>query len=111
VEVTPGNGQASMKGGNIAVSDFFTIPNNLLHGAIEPPVPATVSFAVLWGGAGNRIKLRDTVNGFAGNFLENTASILWSASSGGLQYQSGPAGTSVSVFAEVGHERNGSFFP
>lgn len=100
-----------MKGGNVAVSDFFTIPNNLLHGAIVPPVPATVSFAVLWGGEGTRIKLRDTVNGFAGDFLENTASIAWSASSAGLLYQSGPVGTSVSVFAEVGHERNGLFFP
>ena len=95
---------------NIAVSDFFSIPNSFLHGAIIPPVPAAVSFAVHWGGAGNRVTLSDPVNGFTGDFLENSASIVWSASSQGLLYQSGPEDTSISVFAEVGHERNGRFF-
>ena len=95
----------------MTVSDFFTIPNNLLHGAIVPPVPATVSFVIHWGGTGNRVKLRDPVNGFDGEFVENSASMIWSASSSGLSYQSGGEDTSVSVFAEVGHERNGVFFP
>ena len=96
---------------DIAVSDFFTIPNSFLHGAIIPPVPATVSFAIHWGGAGNKITLRDPANGFTGDFVENSASIAWSATSAGLLYQSGAEDTSVSVFAEVGHERNGVFFP
>jgi len=100
-----------MSGANIAVSDFFSIPNSLLHGAIAPPVPATVSFAVHWGGPGTEVRLRDTVNGFVGDFLENSASMAWSASSAGLLYQSGSEDESVSVFAEVGHERNGRFFP
>ena len=111
VQVTPGNGRASMIGDNVAVSDFFTIPNSLLHGAIIPPVPATVSFAVHWGGPGTQITLRDPVNGFTGNFIENSASLVWSASSAGLLYASGPENTSISIFAEVGHERNGLFFP
>jgi len=111
VQVTPGNGRASMVGENITVSDFFNIPNSLLHGAIVPPVPATVSFVAHWGGMGTVVKLRDKVNGFVGDFLENSASIVWSASSAGLLYQSGPEDTSISVFAEVGHERNGRFFP
>ena len=100
-----------MVGANIAASDFFNIPNSLLHGGIVPPVPATVSFAVHWGGPGTPIRLNDTVNGFTGDFLLNSASMAWSASSAGLLYQSGPVGTSVSIFAEVGHERNGLFFP
>jgi hypothetical protein len=111
VEVNPGSGRASMSAANVAVSDFFTIPNSLLHGAIAPPVPATVSFAVHWGGAGKRVKLRDPVNGFTGEFVENAASMTWSASSLGLSYQSGVEDSSVSVFAEVGSERNGVFFP
>jgi hypothetical protein len=96
---------------NVAVTDYFSIPNALLHGAIVPPVPATVSFTVHWSGAGKHVKLRDPVNGFAGEFVENSASMLWSASSAGLSYQSGGEDTSASVFAEVGHERNGVFFP
>jgi hypothetical protein len=111
VQVNPGSGRASMSAANVAVSDFFNIPNSLLHGAIAPPAPAIASFTVHWGGAGNRVKLRDPVNGFAGEFVENSASIIWSASSAGLSYQSGGEDTSVSVFAEVGIERNGVFFP
>ena len=100
-----------MTASNVAVTDYFNIPNALLHGAIVPPVPATVSFAVHWGGAGKHIKLRDPVKGFAGEFVENSATMVWSASSAGLLYQSGAEDTSVTVFAEVGHERNGVFFP
>ena len=48
---------------------------------------------------------------FTGDFVQNTASIVWSASSAGLLYESGAEETSISVFAEVGHERNGVFFP
>ena len=111
MQVNPGSGSASLSAANVSVSDFFTIPNSILHGAIVPPVPATVSFSVHWGGARNRVKLRDPVNGFAGEFVENSASMTWSASSAGLSYQSGGEDTSVSVFAEVGLERNGVFFP
>ena len=111
VEVHPGNGRASLTASNVAVTDFFTIPNSLLHGALVPPVPATVSFTAHWGGPGQDVKLRDPVNGFTGDFVQNTASIVWSASSAGLLYESGAEETSISVFAEVGHERNGVFFP
>jgi hypothetical protein len=111
VQVNPGKGMASMTAGNLGITDYFTIPNSFLHGAIVPPVPATVSFVVHWGGAGNRVKLRDPVKGFAGEFFENSASTAWSASSAGLLYESGGEETSISVFGEVGSERNGVFFP
>lgn len=35
----------------------------------------------------------------------------WSATSGDYVFRSGPASTSSSDFAEIGQERNGSFFP
>ena len=111
MELNPGNGRASLTANNVAVTDFFNIPNSHLHGALVPPPPATVSFTAHWGGTGKNVKLRDPVNGFAGDFVQNTASIVWSASSAGLLYKSGPEETSVSVFGEVGHERNGVFFP
>jgi hypothetical protein len=34
----------------------------------------------------------------------------WSANVGDFKFVSGPASTSSSVFAEIGRERNGSFF-
>jgi hypothetical protein len=40
----------------------------------------------------------------------NTATIVWSAESNGVAYQSGPIDTSSSVSGQVGHERNGAFF-
>ena len=109
--MSAGSGAASMSASNVAVSDFFNIPNSLLHGTLVPPVPAAVSFMVNWGGPGTRVKLRDSVNGFAGECVQNTASMVWSASSAGLMYQSGGEDTAVSVFGQVGHERNGVFFP
>ena len=111
VQLNPGSGMASMNASNVAISDFFSIPNSLLHGAIMPPVPAIASFTVNWGGPKNRVKLRDPVHGFAAEFVENTASMVWSVSSAGLLYQSGSEDTSVNIFSEVGHERNGVFFP
>jgi hypothetical protein len=35
----------------------------------------------------------------------------WTATAGDYQYVSAPASTSASEFAELGTERNGSFFP
>jgi hypothetical protein len=100
-----------MSASNVEVSDFLTIPNSLFHGTLVPPVPAAVSFKAHWGGPGARVKLRNPVNGFAGEYVQNAASMVWSASSGGLMYQSGSEDTSISVFGQVGYERNGVFFP
>jgi hypothetical protein len=45
--------------------------------------------------------------GFAGEFVRNSAS----AAVGDYTFVSDPIVTSSSSFAEIGHERNGSFFP
>jgi hypothetical protein len=50
-------------------------------------------------------------NGFAGTFVRGQAEMEWSAAVGDFSFASGPASTSSSLFAEIGHERNGSFFP
>jgi hypothetical protein len=49
--------------------------------------------------------------GFAGEFVRNTAQIEWNAAVGDYTFVSDPIATSSSSFAEIGHERNGSFFP
>src|SRR5262249_26297526 len=49
--------------------------------------------------------------GFAGEFIRNAAQREWTATVGDLTVVSDPLTTSSSAFAEIGHERNGSFFP
>ena len=93
---------------NPAIRDFTSIPNALSHGS---STPATVSFHLRWSGVTKRVKTRDVVNGFAGGFIENNATLEWSAQKDNFLFVSDPANTSTSAFAEVGHERNGVFFP
>jgi hypothetical protein len=79
-------------------------------------VPAKVSFTVVWSGVNSRANVKNTDSrldggGLAGEFVRNQAQMEWSASVGDLEYVSDPLATSASVFAEIGHLRNGSFFP
>jgi hypothetical protein len=108
VRAHPGSGIASLVVNNATVLDYHDIPNALVRG---PSHPATVSFVVNWQPSSQRIKVRDTVNGFAAELVQNTATMAWSATTQGISYLSGPESTSSSVFAYVGHERNGAFFP
>ena len=58
-------------------------------------------------------KIRNTdpvYGGFAGEFIRNTAQMEWTATVGDLVFVSDSLKTSSSSFAEIGHERNGSFF-
>ena len=93
---------------NATVLAYHDIPTALVRG---PSHPATVSFVVNWQPSSQRIKMRDIVNGFAAELVQNTATMAWNASTQGISYFSGPESTSSSVFAYVGHERNGAFFP
>src|SRR5262249_26050124 len=89
---------------------------------------STISFDVVWDGPVTRqVTVKDTANGFAGSFSENQATMNWSAhSDSGFSFTSSPGNFSTSVpevpgvngvtaplnfFAQVGHERNGVFFP
>lgn len=92
---------------NQQMGDFTKVPNSLMHG---PSVPAAISYDVRWSGPGTPISANDAKNGFAGDFLENTATVSASASRQGFQFVSDPASTSKSVFAVLGRERNGVFF-
>jgi hypothetical protein len=108
VRADPGSGVATLVVNSANVLDYHDIPNALVRG---PSHPATVSFVVNWHPGSQRTKIRDTVNGFAAELVQNTATMSWSAITQGISYVSGPESTSSSVFAYVGHERNGAFFP
>jgi hypothetical protein len=88
--------------------------SNALFGGGPAPTPGTVSFKVVWSGVDERLNIKNTdpvYGGFAGEFVRNTAQMEWSAAVGDYTFVSDPIATSSSSFAEIGHERNGSFFP
>jgi hypothetical protein len=109
VSVNPGKGRASLQVRNIVVTDYGDYGNALFGGG-PPPVPATVSFEVQWSGVAERVNVVNPTDGFAGEFVRNSAQMAWSATVGDYSFVSAPASTSSSIFAEVGHERNGVFF-
>jgi hypothetical protein len=98
---------------NLAVEDYFVLPNALADGA---SVDATVSFDVVWSGPiTRRLNFQNStaVDPFAGEFVENQLTVSWSGSNAnGFSFTSNPGNfsTSVDTFAELSHDRNGSFF-
>lgn len=107
VEVDLEDATASMKLSDFELRDFFTIVNSLERGK---SIQADASFHVRWSGVKKRVKTRDVTNRFVGNYIEDTATIAWSAHENGFKFVSDPADTSTSLFAEIGQERNGVFF-
>jgi len=107
VEVDLDDATASLDVNDVDIEDYHDLVNALKDG---PSVPANVSFHLRWRGVKNRVKVRDETNHFVGNFIEDTASIRWSAREKGFKFVSDPANTSTTVFAEIGRERNGAFF-
>ena len=104
VRVNLGSGEASLHVADLDVEDYHDVVNALKDG---PSVEATVSFDVHWHGVKDRVKLRNRDVGFAGEYVRNAASLVWSASEKGFSFSSEPL---TSAFATIGHERNGAFF-
>ena len=92
---------------DLETRDFHDLVNTLHRG---PSVPADVSFLIRWSGVTARVKVRDDTNQFVGRFIEDTATVSWSAKQKDFKFVSDPASTSTSLFAEIGRERNGVFF-
>jgi hypothetical protein len=109
VKVNLGEATASLSLTDFKLFDDHNFQNSLDGGPLKP-VPATVSFVVRWSGVTRRVKVRDEKNGFGGKFIEDTATIEWSAKESGFSFTSDAAKTSKTVFAVIGHERNGVFF-
>ena len=113
VDVHLGKGSASLQASDVAILDYGNIPNALFGGG-PAPMAGTVSFRVVWSGVDERLNIKNTdpvFGGFAGEFIRNRAQMEWSATVGDFSFVSDPIGTSSSSFAEIGHERNGSFLP
>ncbi len=113
VAVDLDSGTASYRVSNLSEHDFGSIPNAITNGAVSgPPVDATVSFDLKWSRVTAQAAIANAKEGFAGNFFLTGAAMSWSAQNAkGFAFTSDPASTSNSVFALLGHERNGRFFP
>ena len=100
---------ATMRVKDADVEDYHTLKNAVLEG---PSDPASVSFVIRWHGVNALVDVRDFALGFAGRFIEDSATVEWTASvpSTGFSFVSDPATTSKTTFAEIGSERNGVFF-
>ncbi len=104
VRVNLGDGSAALHVADLDVEDYGNVVNALLDG---PSVPASVAFDLNWSGVDERVKIRNHDTGFAGEYIRNGATLVWSASESAFTFQSDPH---ASDFATVGHERNGTFF-
>jgi hypothetical protein len=112
------SGKAEMHVHDLQIRDYFNIPNAL--GPVETTtfVSATVSFDVVWTGPiTRRINLQNGTNGntFAGEFVENQATVTWSATNAlGFSFTANPGTLATSdpdagPIVELGKERNGDF--
>ncbi len=102
------DGTARMRGVDITFVDFLNLDNALRHGNA---IAARATFRVRWGDAGEPFRLRDEETGFEGTFRQTEATVEYTASTqAGFHFVSDPAETSQTVFAAIGHERNGVFF-
>ena len=111
VDVQFGAGKASMKASNLALSDFFSIPNALFRFLDPVSTPAVCSFDIQWSGpVTNRSHVNDPAVGFAGEFVLSQATMTWSAvRKDGFRFVSDPSPT-ASAFAQLGQMRNGVFY-
>jgi len=111
VEVELGRGSASMRVSNAPILDYGTLQNALFGGG-PSPIPGSVSFKVVWSGD-QRVNIKNTdpvYGGFEGEFIRGSAQMEWTARVGNYTFASDALATSSSSFAEIGRERNGSFF-
>ena len=108
VSVGLGAGTAVFEARNLPQKDFFDIQNAILGNGASPR-QGHVSFRVEWS-CSNPVPLDVPSQHYRGMVQDGTARMEWSGRSGDFDFQSGPLASSESVFAQIGSERNGSFY-
>jgi len=103
-----GSGKASMSMANLALKDYFDIPNALFRFEVPESVDANCSFDIEWTGPVTSTGPVSTP-GSTGQLSLTSATMTWSASNSlGFHYVSNPTGT-TSAFAQLGRVQNGIF--
>ena len=88
IRVNLGDGSASMHVADLEVEDYGNVVNALQDG---PSVEATVSFDITWSGVKERVKIRNPSTDFGGEFIRNSATLVWTAGESGLRLPVEPA--------------------
>jgi len=115
IDVHLGAGAAVLDATNIPLFDAFTVANSFSQAFHR--VPGVISLHMEWSGITKTLQVSDPTDQFAGHFLENTATIEVSTTTPptgtlhGFDFTSDAGSTSISHFAQVGHDHNGAFFP
>ena len=107
VNVDFDNATASYSLNNLSIGDYHDITSFLKGG---PAIPSEVSFQMHWQGVQKRVEFRDKKKRFVGTYIDDKATIAWSAERPGFKFDSDPANTSITNFAQLGKESNGVFF-
>lgn len=92
---------------SLAIPDWGTQRYGVTGG---PHVPAAVSFLVRWNGALSRAQRRNEAQRWVGDYIQTTATIVWSARAENFKFDSDPAHASKSSAAVMGRHRDGTFF-
>ena len=109
VQVDLRAGTASLNVRNLYMKDYFDFENAVVGGG-APPNRAVVSFRVVWNTVGDKMRFDNATQEFHGVFRNALAQMDWSARSGDFEFQSAPLATSTTDAAQLGRERNGSFY-
>ena len=113
VDVNPVNGYATMSVRDLEIPDYFNWPNAAVLGELEGSEPGVVSFHIEWTKSRDRRRFSNgagTPEQWRANVVINEAKAEWEGETAKAHYVSDLLATSHSLFAEVGHERNGVFF-
>ena len=99
-----------MTASDLALEDYFDIPNALLR--FEDPVsePATCSFDISWSGPVTHRSPVTAPSGSSGELVMCEATMQWSARNAtGFHFETDPKAATTSVFAQLGRVSNGAF--
>jgi hypothetical protein len=113
VDVNPWNGRATMSVRDLAMPDYFNWPNAAVLGELEGSEPGVVSFHIEWTKSRDRRRFSHgagTPEQWRATVVLNEARAEWEGETAKAHYVTDLLATSRSLFAEVGHERNGVFF-
>ena len=109
VQVNLRAGMARLIVRHMPMQDYFDLENALVGGGARPK-RAVVSFTVVWKAMGDRMRFNNAEQQFRGVFRNASAKMEWSARSGNYEFQSAPLRRSTTDAAELGWERNGTFY-
>jgi hypothetical protein len=109
VRVDLDDGRAVVDVRGVHMKDYFDLENATVGGGPRP-APSVVSYRVEWTAAGANNAVDNPAQLFRGDFRNATAQMEWSARTPDYDFVSAPLATSLTDAAQLGVERNGSFY-